>query len=338
MFGPRSCPRAHPWFGPAATLVDWATPEAIDTADRPLMGWAGWAVVVVLPAIALLVAQGILGSFGWPGAVAVLLLHVWVLYHGVLAGRLHRRLDELYLQAGTAAIESCREIVLRWREAGGGRGNAGRVEAGGARAFASASASASAGVGAGAGAVSSSALDQRETARLGLSLPLLDGYRDVFAPLFWYLLLPGPTGPLVYWCARVAAARRTGVAATGMRLLDWIPVRLAAFGFALGGRFDDAVFGLRSSHAAAAPMAVDDRTTNLDPAANQRLLLLPAASGAIGVDLLDEASRTRLTSMSADLAADTVEPTLEKVATVRSLLLRSAGLWAGLVVVGWLLF
>ena len=317
-------PQEHPWFGPVARLVDWATPEAIDTADTPPMGWAGWSLVLIAPAVALLIVQGFLGNFGWPGLIAVLLLHVWVLYHGVLVGRLHRRLDRLYVLASTGEHEAVRALVGRWV----------------------------------AGEAPLPVLDDRETARLGLALPLLDAYRDIFAPLFWYLLLPGPIGPLVYWCARVSAARRAGVAAAGLRALDWLPARLAAFGFALGGRFDDAIFGLRSSHAAAsnaAPLPAAGSAgvagvsggpattetgavaTGIDPASTQRLLLLPAASGALGVDLRDEATCLRLQAAASDVAAEMAPPALDRITSVRSLLFRCAGLWTGIVVVGGLL-
>ncbi len=304
-------PMSHPWFAPASRLVDWATPEAIDTVDRPPMGWGGWSVVVAVPAATVLVVQWLLSGLGWPGVLAILGLHVWVLWHGVLAGRLKRRIDRLFVLAGTLdddvdAATRCAALVRRWVSP--------------------------------RGRVPPHPPDARETARLALSLPLLDAYRDVFAPLFWYLLLPGACGPVVAWCARVAAMRRGGVAASGLRLLDWVPIRLAAFGFALGGRFDDAVFGLRSSHAASGSNAVLAQPlfdASSDPAADQRLMLLPAASGALGIDLLDEASRQRLKAAASDVAADTAAPVLAQVAAVRALMLRCAGAWAVVMLVGW---
>ncbi|MGE0310911.1 MAG: hypothetical protein AB7P21_04720 [Lautropia sp.] len=307
-------PTSHPWFAPVSRLVDWATPEAIDETDAPPMGWGGWCIVVGLPAAAVVTAQWVLSGFGALGVLAVLALHVWVLWHGVLAGRLRRRLDRLFVLAGTLdddahAARQVAAVVGRWVPPSGG--------------------------------TAAPARDEREIARLALSSPLLDAYRDVFAPLFWYLLLPGASGPVLTWCARVAASRRGGVAFAGLRLLDWLPLRLAAFGFALGGRFDDAVFGLRSSHAAAgAEVAIDHASFDArpDPGADQRLMLLPAAGGALGVDILDEASRQRLRAASADVATDAVEPTLARVAAVRALLMRCAGAWAAIVVAGWWLW
>lgn len=337
---------AHPWFGPVASLVDWATPEAIDTADRPPMAWGGWWLVVLAPAVLLWIAQLMLATLGWLGAFGVLLLHVWVLWHGVLAGRLHRRLDRLFELVSARDDDadvraSAGVLVRRWvsraevSASGNGKATltAGTIPSGAASGAATA-AEAAAATASTAATEAAATAEGREIARLGLSLPVLDAYRDVFAPIFWYLLLPGASGPLMIWCARVAAARRGGVAANGLRMLDWLPIRLAAFGFALAGRFDDAVFGLRSSHAAASAAA--DRAGPDDPAAGQRLMLLPAASGSLGIDLLDETTRQWLKEASADVAAEYAEPELGKLAAVRSLLIRCAGIWAAVLLVVWL--
>ncbi len=231
-------PVAHPWFAPTARLVDWATPEAIDAADRPPMGWRGWCLVVFGPAALLWLAQGLLAGLGWLGALAVLALHVWVLWHGVLAGRLHRRLDRLFLFAARAehiedtrdtdACGSARDWILRW---------VGRSEA--------------------------------------CSAVLLVAFRDVFAPLLCYLVLPGATGardgaPRVTcrcwmpyrelrtallvlacctdrlvrcWCGAARAARLGGVAASSSQILNCVPTQVPSCGFALSGHSAAALFG-----------------------------------------------------------------------------------------------
>ena len=81
----------------------------------------------------------------------------------------------------------------------------------------------------------------------------------MFATLFWFTVLPGPAGAVLYraatllaeeWRAAppgtettpIAAARAVfGGPARGLLwLLDWIPVRLTALSFAVVGDFEDA--------------------------------------------------------------------------------------------------
>jgi len=103
-------------------------------------------------------------------------------------------------------------------------------------------------------------LGSGDVARLAIERGLVESYRQVFAVLFWFLLLPGPAGAVLYRVvARLAhewAEPRRGEDLTpidrereafGMpvrrllALLDWVPVRLTAIAFAAVGDFEDAV-------------------------------------------------------------------------------------------------
>ena len=79
----------------------------------------------------------------------------------------------------------------------------------------------------------------------------------VFGTLFWFLVLPGPGGAVLYRLTVLLAGQWQGVAVTpiGHQLdsfgrpvqrlsywLDWIPVRLTALTFAIVGDFEDAVY------------------------------------------------------------------------------------------------
>jgi adenosylcobinamide-phosphate synthase len=109
----------------------------------------------------------------------------------------------------------------------------------------------------GSGAVE---LSTSEVAKLAMERGLLDSYRQVFAALFWFTVLPGPAGAVLYRAASLLAeewrgdARGTDTTPIGraravfgaparrlLWLLDWIPVRLAALSFAIVGDFEDAV-------------------------------------------------------------------------------------------------
>ncbi len=105
-----------------------------------------------------------------------------------------------------------------------------------------------------------SELTSEDVARLAIERGLVDAYRQVFAVIFWFVILPGPAGAVVYRAVALLA-EEWGAAAPGVEptplmqardefgrparmllaLLDWIPVRLTALSFAIVGDFEDAV-------------------------------------------------------------------------------------------------
>ncbi|HYQ99740.1 MAG TPA: CobD/CbiB family protein [Casimicrobiaceae bacterium] len=103
-------------------------------------------------------------------------------------------------------------------------------------------------------------LSTEEVAKLAMERGLVDSYRQVFAALFWFAVLPGPAGAVLYRAAALLAdewrgdARGSDTTPIGraratfgmparrlLWLLDWVPVRLAALSFAIVGDFEDAV-------------------------------------------------------------------------------------------------
>jgi adenosylcobinamide-phosphate synthase len=104
-----------------------------------------------------------------------------------------------------------------------------------------------------------SELTSDDVARLAIERGLVDAYRQVYAVIFWFVVLPGPAGAVVYRALALLAEEWTAVAPgveptplTQARdefgrparmllaLLDWIPVRLTALSFAIVGDFEDA--------------------------------------------------------------------------------------------------
>jgi adenosylcobinamide-phosphate synthase len=104
-----------------------------------------------------------------------------------------------------------------------------------------------------------------DIAKLAIERGLIDSYRQVFATLFWFTVLPGPAGAVLYRAAALLAAewqdpaggadttpivQARGVFGRPARallfLLDWIPVRLTALSFAIVGDFEDAAFCWRT--------------------------------------------------------------------------------------------
>lgn len=121
-----------------------------------------------------------------------------------------------------------------------------------------------------------------EVARLAIEQALLVSHRNVFGVVFWFLLLPGPSGAILYCLARFFAEDwgfRTepefgafGRFAKGaFELIDWVPVRLTAASFSIVGNFEDAVFCWRSQ-----AMQWPDRASGI---------LIASGGGALGVRL-----------------------------------------------------
>jgi cobalamin biosynthesis protein CobD/CbiB len=102
--------------------------------------------------------------------------------------------------------------------------------------------------------------DPGTLARLAAEHGLREAHHGTFAILFWFLVLPGPLGAVLYPLTQRAARlwelgaeadeREFGwFAARAFEVLDWIPQRVTAFVFAIVGDFEDALFCWRSQAA-----------------------------------------------------------------------------------------
>jgi len=98
---------------------------------------------------------------------------------------------------------------------------------------------------------------ETEIAKAAIETALVRTHRQVFGIIFWFILLPGPAGALLYrLCEEMD--RRWGMredeafgpfglfAAKAFRVLDWLPVRLSAVGFAIAGNFEDSISAWRT--------------------------------------------------------------------------------------------
>lgn len=118
---------------------------------------------------------------------------------------------------------------------------------------------------------------REEVIRLAIEEALVASHRHVFGVVFWFVLLPGPSGAILYRLAVFLERRWGGLGAFGRtatrirRLLEWPAVRLTAATFAVVGDFEDAVHCWRTQ-ARAWP----------DP---EMGIVLAAGAGAIGVRL-----------------------------------------------------
>jgi len=273
----RPLPRDNPVHRASVALADWIAGST--DAGRLRHGMFGWLLAVGVAVLAVSVAQWLLG---FVGSLAVLALHVAVLYFTVGFRQFSHAFTEIQLALAANDTEGARQALQRWIRREDPDFVIGE-------------------------------LPVNELCRMAISQALIAAYRHVFGPLFWYILLPGAIGPVLYRAAQFLAGRwaRGGHPAPGgvpapeaaaavpgaapaaaapvapaqaepygrfarraYRWLDWLPVRLAAAGFAIVGNFEDAVYCWRA--AAAVPGG--------DP---QRRILLMTGGGALGLRLAD---------------------------------------------------
>ena len=135
-----------------------------------------------------------------------------------------------------------------------------------------------------------SELPRTELLRHVIEHSLLAAHRHVFGVFFWFVLLStfgfGPAGAVLYRMAEFASRywafksrtidapvndRLRGLSQRLFNLLDFVPARLTAFGFAVVGNFEEAVASWR-------------RDATLWQHPNEGVILA-AAAGALGVQL-----------------------------------------------------
>lgn len=99
---------------------------------------------------------------------------------------------------------------------------------------------------------SAEGLGSEDIARLSIEQALAASHRHVFAVLLWFVLLPGPCGAMLYRLAAVIHERweARSVVEPGdffafsrfaFGVIDWLPLRMTAFAFAIVGDFEDAI-------------------------------------------------------------------------------------------------
>ena len=188
-------------------------------------------------------------------------------------------------------------------------------------------------------------LPRAELLRQVIEYSLLAAHRHVFGVFFWFVLLStlgfGPAGAVLYRMAEFAGRywafkshadglapndRLTALAARLFSLLDHVPARLTAFGFAVVGNFEEAVNCWR-------------RDAVLWDSSNDGVILASAA-GALGVQLggretpgvMAEATRTFEDSalpdeVSSEGSTTGAPPEVAHLRSVVGLVWRSVVLW-----------
>jgi adenosylcobinamide-phosphate synthase len=166
-----------------------------------------------------------------------------------------------------------------------------------------------------------------ELPRLAIETALRMSHRRVFAIVFWFVLLPGPLGALLYRLAALLAEswrpsedgkQFAHFSQQAFRVLDWLPQRATALAFAVVGNFEDALYSWRN------------RPPEDDAAVDA--IVLASAAGTLGIQLCPSCGTVvmktledRMLNVGAGRSAD-----VDSMQSAVGLLWRAAMLWLSL--------
>jgi adenosylcobinamide-phosphate synthase len=287
----RPLPGDNPVHRASAAVAD-AIAAATD-AGQWKHGAFGWAIAVGVALVGIVLLELVLERVG---VLPVLLLHIAVLYHTVGFRQFSHAFTEIQLALAANDVDGARQSLQRWVRRRDPSFTVGE-------------------------------LPVDELCRMAIAHALIAAHRHVFAPLFWYILLPGAIGPVLYRAAQflterwvrgahggppppVEATASTGssppssgdtptppgepygrFARSAYGWLDWLPVRLSAAGFAVVGNFEDAVYCWRAASSVTGGDA-------------QRRILLMTGGGALGLRIADARVEAEVRGDAAALDAD----------------------------------
>ena len=274
-------------------------------AGRDHHAWVVWAITVVVPA---LLAWGIHAGLVHVSSLLGLVWDVVVLYLTLGFRQFSHYFTDIRSALERADELEARRLLTEWRH------------------------------------LDASELPRTELLRHAIEHSLLAAHRHVFGVFFWFVLLSsfgfGPAGAVLYRMAEYASRywafkSRTIDAPVNdllmnlsqrlFNLLDHVPARLTAFGFAVVGNFEEAVTCWR-------------RDASLWKHPNEGIIL-SAAAGAVGVQLGGSAapgvtpdrSKTFEAGAADDVAAEGstpgAAPELGHLRTIVGLVWRSVVLW-----------
>lgn len=224
--------------------------QALDREARDETGRVIWWSAV----LGLTLMSGLVWLvLGWMHPLFAFAFNVLVLYLVLAHRRENRYFADVLLALSAGDVERGRTMLAAWT---GTRD---------AQAYARASAS--------------------ELARLSIERMLLSAHRNLYGPIFWFVLLPGPVGAVMYRVAAYLAETSgqgggdrsggpPGLSAYARRSfvrIDWLPVRLTALAFSVIGNFEDAIYCWRAQS-----VLWPDKASGI---------LIASGAGALGVRL-----------------------------------------------------
>ena len=224
--------------------------RTLDAGVRHI-AWATWTLATVAPAL-LAVLLHLLTQWGL-GWLAAVLWHVALLYVTLGFRQFSHHFTAIRDALDEGDENKARELLAQWQQVQVGE------------------------------------IARSEIVRHVIEYSVIAAHRHVFGVFFWYAVLStvglGPAGAVVYRLAEYVqrrwqreaqadggvSAMLAEVAGQAWQVLDWLPARATALGFAIVGSFEDAMDGWRH-HAQKFPQDNDG-------------VILAATAGAINVQL-----------------------------------------------------
>lgn len=306
----RPLPARNPVYAIAGSMAD-ATQEGMN-AGRRRHGMYAWLLLVG----GVLVVAGAVYAFALSIAWwLALLVNVVVLYFTMGFRQFSHRLTEIQIALGNGDLPAARRELAQWK--------AGAEEA-----------------------PTTTELDADELVRQSCEHGLQLAHKHVFGVFFWFVLLPGPLGPILFRLTEYLA-RRWNRPATGalpadrfgefarraFAWIDWLPARLTALGFAIVGDFEGAIYCWRK--VTRPPPIVDGM-----PRPDSRTLILAAAGGALGSRVMSSTESARYFDEEGLEGAGLAEPAAGMLRAAVGMVWRALLLWLLLLllltVAGWL--
>ena len=176
-------------------------------------------------------------------------------------------------------------------------------------------------------------LSIEQISRIAIEEALVASHRHVFGVFFWFVVLPGPTGAVLYRLADfLSRTWNSGpeeifgrFARRSFAVIDWLPVRLTAIGFAIVGNFEEAIWLLREN-----ALRFTDTT---------RGILIASGAGALGIRLGDVGHLHRGVLLDPDAAIEGlpgIDASPSAMNSAVGLVWRSLVLWMVLLLAVWL--
>jgi adenosylcobinamide-phosphate synthase len=305
----RPLPQRNPVYELAGTVAD-ATREGMN-AGRRRHGVYAWLLLI---GGALVVAGAVYAfalSVSWWLA---LLLNVAVLYFTMGFRQFSHHLTEIQIALANGDLGAARRELAQWK--GGAEPAAPPAE-----------------------------IDADEIVRQACEHGLQLAHKHVFGVFFWFVLLPGPIGPILFrlseYLARhwnrpatgpLPADRFGAFARRAFAWIDWLPARLTALGFAIVGDFEGAIYCWRK---VTRPPAVDAGM----PQPDSRTVVLAAAAGALGSRVFASAESSRHFDEEGLENGGLAEPSTALLGAAVGLVWRALLLWLALLllfsIAGW---
>lgn len=212
--------------------------ERTFNAGEARHGTVAWVVAALLPVAAVLVAYLLLFAIS---PLLALVFNVAALYFTLGFRQFSRDFSAIRTAVKAGELDRAREVLGSWR------GEPAQHRS------------------------------REEVIRLAIEEALAASHRHVFGVVFWFVVLPGPSGAVLYRMAQVLRTRWAGLGPFGrfaeraQYVLDWPAVRLTAIAFAVVGDFEDAVLCWRTQ-----------AHVWIDPGIG---VVLAAGAGALGIRL-----------------------------------------------------